>query len=215
MSLYETIEVPSNEALATLDHYYKEYSSTGQFPFLIGDSDDLKQLQEAIEQPRDGGAEVIARATEFSVQEWFASQDAKKPKSVAKGVPPQSGWVTLTNLVTGEPKPRVHLGLLEVDRPAHIFAKLGFGDWNDCPAPHVHVALHSYWHEKFGSLPFALSSDIVECFVPKPPASADDVLTLASEQYAYCYDIVEQGFGSKSKLAASLIGANVWYFWWD
>jgi hypothetical protein len=43
----------------------------------------------------------------------------------------------------------------------------------------------------------------------------DDALGLAREHEAYCPDVVEQGAGSTGKLAATLLGAPHWYFWWD
>lgn len=215
MSVYETIEVPSNDGIAAFDGYYQDYPTTGRYPFLIGDDEDLKSFQQMIAPPADGGADFIAQAAGLDVQDWFAARGAKKPRALAKDFPPQTGLATLTDLATGGLKPRVHVGLIEIERPEHLFARLGFGGWNDCPAPHVHVALHRYWQTKYRSIPVALSADVVECFVPNPPTTTPDILTLAAEQHAYCPDIVEQGFGSKAKLAASLAGANVWYFWWD
>lgn len=35
------------------------------------------------------------------------------------------------------------------------------------------------------------------------------------EQYRYCIDIVDQGVTSVSALAAILMEAPYWYFWWD
>jgi hypothetical protein len=40
-------------------------------------------------------------------------------------------------------------------------------------------------------------------------------MTVAKEQYIYCADIVDQGVGDISTLAATLIGQNWWSFWWD
>jgi Domain of unknown function (DUF4253) len=37
----------------------------------------------------------------------------------------------------------------------------------------------------------------------------------ALEQYVYCADIVRQGSDSIEVLAAGLVEAPVWYFWWD
>ena len=49
----------------------------------------------------------------------------------------------------------------------------------------------------------------------RPPADRKAALALAGEQQAYCLDIVEQGVGSTAALAATLLEAPVWYFWWD
>ncbi len=47
----------------------------------------------------------------------------------------------------------------------------------------------------------AVSGDVVECAVARPPAEKPAALALAREQHAYCYDIVEQGVGTTAKLA--------------
>ncbi|MEQ1519472.1 MAG: DUF4253 domain-containing protein [Usitatibacteraceae bacterium] len=215
MKLFETIRVESAKAVATFDGLLKEHPKTRKYPFFIGDDEDLAQFQDCIEPPPDGGAAIIAAAAATDVQAWLKSKNASKPKSLAKGVAPQTGWVTLTDLCAGQLKPTINIGVIELERPSQLFAKLGFGGWNDYPEPHIHVAMHGYWNSKHRSFPAALSNGLVECFVPSPPIGAKDALTLAGEQHAYCYDIVEQGFGSKPKLAASLVGAKVWYFWWD
>jgi hypothetical protein len=35
------------------------------------------------------------------------------------------------------------------------------------------------------------------------------------EMYYFCPDVVDQGTGSVKALAESILGANVWFFWWD
>jgi Domain of unknown function (DUF4253) len=35
------------------------------------------------------------------------------------------------------------------------------------------------------------------------------------EMYFLCPDAVDQGAESTEALANSILGANVWYFWWD
>jgi hypothetical protein len=55
----------------------------------------------------------------------------------------------------------------------------------------------------------------LELRVPRPPATREAAVALAIQQYAYCYDIVDQGAGSIDALAASLMNGSVWFFWWD
>lgn len=38
---------------------------------------------------------------------------------------------------------------------------------------------------------------------------------LAKELYEYCPDIVDQGMGTITNLAALLMVSNAWFFWWD
>ena len=61
----------------------------------------------------------------------------------------------------------------------------------------------------------AVSHDVVELRVLRPPTNPAVCVALAHEHYAYCGDIVHQGFGSLARLAGSLLGARAWYFWWD
>lgn len=212
---FETMRVDTDQALKTFDALRAKRAETGRHPFLIGDDKDLAEFAERLDLPADGGADTLVKAAELDVAAWLASQKVKNPRTLGKGVQPQAGFSVLYDVLSRAPKPCIHIGLLEAAQPEDLFAKLGFGGWNDCPDPAVHVALHRYWREQFSSIPVAITSDVVECFVPKPPTAAAEVLNLAGEQYAYCYDIVEQGFETKSKLAASLLGAKVWYFWWD
>ena len=214
--LFETIKVPGSDALAKMDELIRAYPQSGLHPFMIGNDEELEELKARCDAPEDGGALFIEQANQLNIEEWLNAQGFKPPKSLSKtSIEPQSGFSTLFNILTGEPKPEINIGLIKVAKPYHIFAKLGWGGWNDCPDPYVHVALHKYWNERFDSIPVAVSGDIVECYVDRPTTDKADVLKLAGEQYAYCYDIVEQGFNSTTKLASSLVGAKVWYFWWD
>ncbi len=99
------------------------------------------------------------------------------------------------DVLSGHLKPLLFIGLVELDEPCELFARLGYGGWNACPVPEVHVALHRHWRERFGAEPIAVSDAVVECAVARPPADRKAALALATEQQAYCPDIVEQGRG--------------------
>ena len=60
-----------------------------------------------------------------------------------------------------------------------------------------------------------MTHDTIELHVARSPRTRDDALALAYEQYAYCSDIVDQGAGTLEALAAVLVHASVWFFWWD
>lgn len=213
--VFELIRVDHPQALSTFDQLRKAHAQTGKYPFLIGDEHDLQTLRNLIDPPADGGAELIRNAEALEMSAWFKARRFSKPRVLAKNIPPQGGFSVLTDLASGEPKPCIHLGLITVAKPQHLFAVLGYGGWNGCPEPDVHVALHSYWQAQYGAIPVTVMGDVVECFIPNPPTEAAAVLTLAAQQAVYCDDLVHQGYGSKGKLAASLVGAKVWYFWWD
>ena len=43
----------------------------------------------------------------------------------------------------------------------------------------------------------------------------EEAKKLAVEHYAFCYDIVDQCYGTFEKLADGLYKNIQWYFWWD
>lgn len=111
--------------------------------------------------------------------------------------------------------PKVYIVTLPTDDWTEIPAYLNFGGWNDCPAPEQQVAAFRYWRDRHGARLVALGRDVVNIQVERRPTTRDEALQLAREQYTYCADIVEQGVGSLSALAAALMGSDWWYFWWD
>lgn len=204
---------------------------SGVYPFLVGDASDLAQLLDTIEPPADGGRAILAQADATDAVAWLAAHGNKRrpawPKKAAGA--PNKGLQRPYETPTGRLKALQFIGLVELSDPAELFARLGYGGWNECPEPHVHVALHRDWRARFGAEPVAVCSDVVECAVPRTlldaaraegadpaePAARKQALDLAREQYAYCPDIVDQGAESVGQLAATLPESTRWYFWWD
>jgi hypothetical protein len=60
-----------------------------------------------------------------------------------------------------------------------------------------------------------VSGDVIEMTVARPPMTKEAAMELAKEQFLYCPDIVYQGTESVEALAAGLLDARVWFFWWD
>jgi Domain of unknown function (DUF4253) len=61
----------------------------------------------------------------------------------------------------------------------------------------------------------SITNNVIEMRVSRPPLNRYDALSLATEHYLYCNDIVEQGTKNLNILAAKLLKSSVWYFWWD
>jgi len=90
------------------------------------------------------------------------------------------------------------------------------GDWNESPAPAVHVAAQRYWFERYDARIITLRDlDTLEFTVGRPPVERDAAIELAWQQFALCPDVVNQGVGSIHSLAASLKSGSTWYLWWD
>lgn len=95
-----------------------------------------------------------------------------------------------------------------------VFAHARFGGWNACPFPHEHVAAFRYWTKRHDLELVGMFSDTLYLRSRRRPATREEALVLAREQYDYCPDLVDQGV-SLRELAAGLMANDGWYFWWD
>jgi len=125
------------------------------------------------------------------------------------------GLLSLTSFATNAPYDEVHIVLLPIRDPARAPAYLRFGGWNSNPPPGYHVAALKSWQDRYGAVPVLISGDVIELRVTRRPETREEALALAREQFLYSEDIVYQGVGSISELAASMMVSDWWYFWWD
>ena len=96
-----------------------------------------------------------------------------------------------------------------------IPAYLCWGGWNANPPAEVHIAALRSWRDRYGAELVGLGMDTMNIRVAKRPQTRDEALELARELYTYCPDIVDQGVGTLSNLAAGLMISHWWFFWWD
>lgn len=193
----------------------------GVSPIIMGSPDDVEPLREIFDDDQRSPQDIIDLAAAVSIEEWKARELENYPE-LARG---ELGKLPRTKAaeskltvhlegLLGRPKKLVLIGLIPAkswETPAHI----KFGGWNECPEPHVHVALHKYWNLKYGAEIACLSGSTIECTVEKLPKTQEEALELAIEQALYCPDIIDQGVGSLENLVALLLGSKSWYFWWD
>lgn len=106
------------------------------------------------------------------------------------------------------------LAEIPAKNPWEVFAWLPFGGWNDCPDTAEQMAAAKHWHELYGAQPALVTHDVLEYLLPKP-VGKEKAMEAAREQYAFCYDIVDQGIESVGALAGLIAVSTVWYFWWD
>jgi len=129
--------------------------------------------------------------------------------------PISSGLSVAMDLRSGKALPKVQIAFIPTDDWTTIPAHLRYGDWNDCPPPEIHVAALRAWRDAYGLELIGMSFDTMDLRAAKRPATREDALALAREQYAYCTDIIDQGTQTYSVLAASLMSDDWWFFWWD
>jgi hypothetical protein len=129
--------------------------------------------------------------------------------------PPSPGLSVAIDVLSGKAHERVHIVLLPTQVGFEAAAFLRWGGWNECPAPEYHVAALRNWGERYGAELVGVSGDVINLRVARRPENRLEALSLAREQFDYCSDIVSQGTGDLSTLAAALMADNWWFFWWD
>ncbi|XGV99936.1 MAG: DUF4253 domain-containing protein [Leptolyngbya sp. BL-A-14] len=201
------------------------FPKTGEYPFLIGDAEELQRLDETAAFNDQSTAETIQRSLKVDVDQWLAQRreeaaeyefSAEEMLGTWPGDVPEKGSISLhRDILTGDIKPEVFLGLATIKEPWQLPAVLKYGAWNACPEAEVHCAFFRRWQAQFGIQIVGMSGDVVECVVANPPHDQATAVELAWEQYFYCSDIVEQGCESIGNLAGTLLNSPYWYFWWD
>jgi hypothetical protein len=101
--------------------------------------------------------------------------------------------------------------LIPTVRPWEAAAYFGFGGFNACPAPWVHVAYAREWSARFGARALSLTHHTLEFEVARRIASREDAAAMAAVHARYCSDT----YPSMVEHAAYLLGARLWQFWWD
>ncbi len=207
----------------------ERFPKTGYWPIILGPDDAIRRHNNALTDCHAQSVrEITHRAEAIDGNEWSAARlrhwlesdpEYCRPHGVAW--PDETAIRRLTqfsapqDVLTGHPLRHVWMGLLPVRHPCEAAAVMRFGDWNAVPPPEVHVALHRRWHGQFGAELVSMTNDIIEFQVAQPPTTREEATRLAELHYDYCEDVVDQGVGSIEALAATLLGGNIWYFWWD
>lgn len=113
------------------------------------------------------------------------------------------------------PHEQVMFSLVKVNHAYQAPAAVGFGGWNDCPAPEFLSAVLREWGSAYAAVPVSLAGDVMECIVDRPPLTPAAAFTLACQQWIVCDDIVSQGTETVDRLARAIWRCPTWFFWWD
>jgi hypothetical protein len=128
---------------------------------------------------------------------------------------PRRSMHSSKSIFTDRPLGSLFLSLVAAEHPWQVIQTLGFGGFNECPRPSRLAALFREWQDQYGAYPAAVTNNVIECFVDRPPRSRKKARELAAAQWVLCEDIVMQGMGSVERLAALVWRSPNWYFWWD
>ncbi|TCU67283.1 uncharacterized protein DUF4253 [Bradyrhizobium sp. R2.2-H] len=170
--------------------------------------------EEAIKQLR----KLSANNPNRSLDATIAAMERAQPEPQIGEWPIATGpgiGLSVARDLKGEPFPKVYIGVAPTDDWTTIPAHLRWGGWNGCPTAEYHVAALRSWRERYGVELIGINSDTLNLRVSIKPKTREEALALAREHYTYCPDIVDQGTGSLSSLAAELMANDWWFFWWD
>ena len=113
------------------------------------------------------------------------------------------------------------LGLVAAGRPADVPAAAGWtgfgvdGSGLDARCLEVAAVLRS-WESRFGARPLRIGSDmILRVLVERPPSTFEAAIRVAAEHVAFADEYGRYSGQPIYELAAELVGAPVWHFWWD
>ncbi|WP_460496390.1 DUF4253 domain-containing protein [Glycomyces tarimensis] len=199
--------VRASEALHWWLEIRQSAEETGWMPVLLGAPEEWRDSGEAIIHEGD---DELGRADGIDAGALLHDKAAEAGEP-ARGVPilPRRGD---TDFAT--PQRDGLLGLVETDAgwkiPA-MFPWKGSTNWELYGAEHAAILKH--WHHRFEAELVAMTYDVLELYVPHPP-SADEVLGVAGEAYAYCPDLLDSGVPTLEDLAEHMIRSRAWYFRW-
>jgi hypothetical protein len=238
---YEIVETSGENALAM----WEELKKAGRgAPIVLGNEEDVDNLLSPFQQPglwrvepveeilaasekiscpdslhqlrKDERARTIAYFRQIGAAASFEDDEREAPLgNWPHEISNSAGLSVAYDLMSREPKAKVHIALIPTDDPTAIPAYMHFGGWNECPSAAYHVAALRAWRDLYDAELIGMASDTLNLRASRKPATREEALALARAQYLYCSDIVTQGVGSFSALAAELMAHDWWYFWWD
>jgi hypothetical protein len=214
--------LPGEKAITTWNSLRKSAPALGYWPIVFGEPKNLDGIAKVFgSEQAESASTILQQGLALDVQEYFAGRAKQFGDHDARGDWPKSSqgqdeFVVPRNILNLEEFHKVvEIGLVPAQNSWEGPACLSYGGWNDYPYPHQQVAVLHYWHHTYGAELVCLSSDVMELKVLHRPASKEEALKLAREQFLFCSDIVDQGVGTIENLAATLLASDVWYFWWD
>lgn len=231
---YERVTVSGAEAFAT----WEKLKGAGRgWPVIIGNDESLERIASWFSRadPVVSGIEgmglelrpikdILSAASRLKfpddLRTWWGAYEAEDLTAPTGDWPDKVedafSWptVALDTLSDGF-HDRVHILLIPAKFGWEVPAYLRWGDWNSCPPPEYHVSALRTWHADFGVELVGMSGDRIDLLASRRPRSREGAMRLARAQYGYCPDIVDQGVGTISALAAILMTSDRWSLWWD
>lgn len=210
---------PGKTALARLE----ELRSPDFCPVILGDADSLLARHARLQSDSYTVTDIQQRVASIGTPEWWFTARAHAleeqfeaivgdwPEDVA----PHNTVHAVLDPETGAPMHDVFLTRLPTRHSWDAPVLLRFGGWDDSPFPEEHAAIAHAWHEQYGADIIAVTQDTLEFAVANPPTTREAAEELAMNHFAYCEELVVYHAKTIRTLAASLLNAPTWFFWWE
>jgi len=215
--------VASDDAIPTWKSLRALTDKTGWYPLVVRSEHGMLENLDSL--GHDSPSQILAAAGTVNVEQWIEERRANAEREWDGNVPdfrspgattqPNERFVAPYAILSGKPVHDVYIVLLPTTNPCEVPAYFPNGGWNECPYPEVQVAILRRWNAQYGTEPVTCKDDILEYLATRRPGTLDEAITLATEQFYYCEDIVTQGCESIDALADCLMKSDIWYFWWD
>lgn len=218
--------LPVKPEFAQTEWQKRRRTATGSTIILI-DPSDHSEIKEDAEDGQP--SEVLSQAVAIDLPEFFTSRleslgideddEEDEELAIAHQEPDPSNLIRakkpLKDFCGMKYGKCAYLAEIPCPEPWQVLAYYPFGGWNDVPFDQELTAVFKDWFERFGAVPALISSDIIEFWLDQPVEDPAIAAKLAMEIFILCPDAVDQGTESVEALANSIMGANVWSFWWD
>lgn len=111
--------------------------------------------------------------------------------------------------------PHARIGLVTAARPADVLAVIGWGALYPGreSLPPLTAVLRS-WEDRFGARLIDVGYADLRPFVERPPRTLHAAERIAAEQVLLADDCID-GARDIATIAARLVSAPIWTFWWD
>ncbi|MDR2154696.1 MAG: DUF4253 domain-containing protein [Burkholderiaceae bacterium] len=207
---------------AALKRLHELRASKEGIPIILGGKEKFERVQECYSFIDSTPEELVAKAATLDPMAWLKEREEEdseyfkiKESDWPEETFPNDALSAHLDIRSREPLDEVYITILPASDTWKAACYLKIGGWNSMPNAHEHSALWRYWEERYGAKVACIADDVIEFTVEHPPQTRAEAMELARQQYIYCADIVHQGVESVEALAAIILKAPVWYFWWD
>lgn len=167
--------------------------------------------------PTHHDAQSVLAASWAAESEFLGPDQAAPFGSQFPGLAPAStGELDDDALAEADEYARGLVALVPARRPADVLVQLGWtGPVNYFQDVGALSAVLRSWEDRFGAVVVEIGFAELGIAVRRPPDDEKAATAVAAELFAFCPDIVFQGYESIAALGEGIDGAPGWYFWWD